>query len=86
LTKSTIINDDQAPVDKVPRSNSLVDDLVAAAELPRTNWKKIFYQVKVYLLTYMAYTIIHLEKQYWSFSKAVISSKHPDILSKKQLS
>jgi sugar phosphate permease len=82
LRKSSINGCDQALDDKVDRLKSLVDDLVAAVELPRTNLVKIFYQVKVYLLTYMAYTIIHLEKQYWSFSKAVISSQDPDILSK----
>ena len=39
----------------------------------------------VYFLTYMAYTIIHLEKQYWSFSKSVIVKYHSDI-TKKDLS
>ena len=82
LRKSSINRCNQDQVVKVDRSKSLVNDLAAVVEHPRTNWVKIFYQVKVYLLTYMAYTIIHLEKQYWSFSKAVISSKHPDILSK----
>lgn len=43
-------------------------------------------QVKVYLITYLAYTVIHLEKEFWSFSKPYIVKKHPDLLSKEILS
>jgi len=48
--------------------------------------RKAALMARVYLITYFAYTIIHLEKQFWSFSKKQIVQKHPVDLSKTILS
>lgn len=50
------------------------------------NKKKVLYQVRVYLITYLAYTIIHLEKEFWSFSKPYIVKRHPELLTKEIIS
>jgi hypothetical protein len=39
--------------------------------------RKLYEQIKVYLITYLAYSIIHFEKEFWSFSKAYIAKEHP---------
>jgi len=39
--------------------------------------RKLYEQIKVYLITYLAYSIIHFEKEFWSLSKAYIATEHP---------
>jgi sugar phosphate permease len=40
----------------------------------------------VYAITYIAYALIHFQREFWSLSKPYISEKHPIDLSKAVLS
>jgi len=37
--------------------------------------KKMREQVKVYLLTYIAYSLIHFEREFWSLSKKQLKNE-----------
>ena len=54
--------------------------------MARERRRRIREQIKVYVITYLAYSVIHFEKVFWSSSKTAISKKHPDELSKKIIS
>lgn len=48
--------------------------------------RKLREQIKVYLITYIAYALIHFQREFWSLSKPYITEKHPEELSKTILS
>lgn len=48
--------------------------------------RKLKEQAKVYLITYIAYALIHFQREFWSLSKPYITAKHPDELPKAILS
>jgi sugar phosphate permease len=37
--------------------------------------RKLWEQVKVYLLTYIAYSLIHFEREFWSLSKKQLKNE-----------
>ena len=37
--------------------------------------RKVWEQVKVYLLTYIAYSLIHFEREFWSLSKKQLKNE-----------
>ena len=43
-------------------------------------------QIKVYLITYLSYSIIHFQREFWSLAKTYITKKFPKELSKATLS
>jgi MFS transporter, OPA family, glycerol-3-phosphate transporter len=49
------------------------------------NKRKFKEQVKVYAITYIAYALIHFQREFWSLSKPYIVDEHPE-LTKKILS
>ena len=48
--------------------------------------RKRIEQIKVYLITYISYALIHFQREFWSLSKPYITKQHPDELSKAVLS
>lgn len=48
--------------------------------------RKKIEQIKVYLITYLAYSLVHFQREFWSLSKSKIVHEHPKELSKSILS
>ena len=47
--------------------------------------RRLMGQIKVYLLTYLGYSMIHFQREFWSLGKSFVSQRHPE-LSKSVLS
>jgi sugar phosphate permease len=44
------------------------------------NQRKLREQIKVYFLTYFSYALIHIQREFWSLSKPIITAEHPNEL------
>lgn len=66
--------------DMTSREEIKVNNLVKAKVPPaKTNYRRIFGQLKVFALTYIGYSLIHFQRQFWSIGKVYLTQRHPEL-------
>ncbi len=60
---------------------SLKTTFVGSLQREDPGRRRIIEQIKVYLLTYLGYSLVHWQREFWSMAKTTMSSIPNEVLS-----
>ncbi|TNV82607.1 hypothetical protein FGO68_gene9487 [Halteria grandinella] len=72
-----LLEQDPATQSPPQKSSQIGEKLLESTEAH--NRRRLLGQIRVFALTYMGYSLIHFQRQFWSIGKTYLTDRHPEL-------